>query len=589
MESGPHISILGGGAGGLSLGYYAKKAGRPFTIYEAGDSPGGNCRTLQNGDFRFDSGAHRFHDKDPGVTAELKKLLGDDLSQIQAPSHIFHDGKFVDFPLSPLNLVLSLGPVAFTRAGFEVLRSRLTPAQDHENFESFALSTYGRTIASRFLLNYSQKLWGESCDNLSCNVAGKRMQGLTLKTFLKEALLGSQAKTEHLDGAFYYPKGGFGAIAEKLSEFCGEENIRLNARITRIHHDDSKITALEPGGAGRVEADEVASTLPLDRFLTMLDPAPPQDILGRAADLRYRHMVLVALFLDKESVTNSATVYFPEARFPFTRVYEPRNRHPGMSPKGQTSLVAEIPCRKEDSFWTMEDQRLIRSVRSHLIQIGWMREAEIKGAAVHRMQYAYPVLELGFEEKIDKIFQYLDRFENLKLSGRNGKFQYSHVHDMMMFGRDIVAGYPKRGSETTSIKGDIMKAMADLGDMESLLKEAGVELVLLHGSVADGTMREGSDMDVALCLRGGTPSLEVMTRLQSALSDRLGREVDLGVVTTSGDPLFAFEALLNGQVLFQAYDEAHAWWTSLAVRRYDDTRWMRKLEREAVLKRFGGE
>jgi protoporphyrinogen oxidase len=92
----------------------------------------------------------------------------------------------------------------------------------------------------------------------------------------------------------------------------------------------------------------------------------------------------------------------------------------------------------------MEDRRLIRAVRSHLTRIGWLSENEIESAAVHRMHYAYPVLEVGFEKKIKKIFGYLDRFENLKLSGRNGKFQYSHVHDMMMFARDIVAGYRKR-------------------------------------------------------------------------------------------------------------------------------------------------
>lgn len=440
MALGSHISILGGGAGGLSVGYYAKKAGLPFTIYEAADRPGGNCVTLRHGDFLFDSGAHRFHDQDPQVTAELLALLGDDLGQIQVPSHIFHDGKYTDFPLSPLNLVLSLGPVAFTRAGFEVLRSRLTPAQDHEHFESFALSTYGRTIASRFLLNYSEKLWGESCDKLSLNVAGKRMQGLTLGTFIKEALLGGKAKTAHLDGAFYYPKGGFGTIAEKLAGFCGEENIRLNSRITKVFHEGARVTALEPQDGERTDTDEMVSTLPLDQFLKMLVPSPPKDIIKLAAELRYRHMVLVALFLDKESVTDSATVYFPESRFPFTRICEPRNRHPGMSPEGKTSLIAEIPCRKEDSFWTMEDQRLIRTVRSHLMKIGWVREAEIESARVLRMQYAYPVLELGFEEKIDKIFKYLDRFSNLKLSGRNGKFQYSHVHDMMIFARDIVAG-----------------------------------------------------------------------------------------------------------------------------------------------------
>jgi len=439
MVPGPHISILGGGAGGLSVGYYAKKAGRPFTIYEAAARPGGNCVTLRHGDFLFDSGAHRFHDKDPEVTRELKSLLGDDLRQIQVPSHIFYDGKYTDFPLSPLNLVLSLGPVAFTRAGFEVLRSRLAPARKHKDFESFALSTYGRTIASRFLLNYSEKLWGQPCDQLSLNVAGKRMKGLTLKTFIKEALLGGKAKTAHLDGAFYYPKGGFGTIAERLAGFCGAENIRLNTRIERIENDKKRITAIKPGG----DVEEVVSTLPLDQLLKMLDPPPPKEILKLASALRYRHMVLVALFLDKESVTDSATVYFPESRFPFTRIYEPRNRHPEMSPEGKTSLVAEIPCRKEDSHWTMEDDRLIRTVRSHLMKIGWIEKAQVESAEVVRMQYAYPVLEVGFENKISSIFKYLNRFKNLRLSGRNGRFQYSHVHDMLIFGREIAAGHSK--------------------------------------------------------------------------------------------------------------------------------------------------
>jgi len=437
MASSPHISILGGGAGGLAVGYYAKKAGRPFTIYEAAARPGGNCITLKHGDFLFDSGAHRFHDKDPEVTRELKSLLGGDLKQIEVPSHIFYAGKYTDFPLSPLNLVLSLGPVAFTRAGFEVLRSRLAPAREHEDFESFALSTYGPTIASRFLLNYSEKLWGQPCDNLSLNVAGKRMKGLTLKTFVKEALLGSKAKTAHLDGAFYYPKGGFGTVADGLAGACGAENLRLDSRIEKISHDDRRITAIKPGG----DVDEVVSTLPLDQFIKMLDPPPPKDILDLASALRYRHMVLVALFLCKESVTASATVYFPESRFPFTRVCEPRNRHPGMSPKGKTSLVAEIPCRKEDSHWAMEDDRLIRTVSSHLMKIGWIEEAEVESAQVFRMQYAYPVLEVGFEDKIESIFSYLDRFSNLRLSGRNGRFQYTHVHDQMIFAREIVGEY----------------------------------------------------------------------------------------------------------------------------------------------------
>ena len=111
MET-PNLHILGGGPAGLTTGYYAKKHGLlNFTIFEAGEHPGGNCRTLQikgadcrfrvlqSGDFRFDTGAHRFHDKDPQVTEEVRTLLGNDLLRVTAPSEIFFEGTFYRFPL----------------------------------------------------------------------------------------------------------------------------------------------------------------------------------------------------------------------------------------------------------------------------------------------------------------------------------------------------------------------------------------------------------------------------------------------------------------------------------------------------------
>ena len=87
------ITILGGGLAGLAVGYYAKKKGSPFTIYEAGNQIGGNCVTIKHGDFLFDSGAHRFHDKDAEVTKEIKMLLGEDLAKVERPSHIFDNGR----------------------------------------------------------------------------------------------------------------------------------------------------------------------------------------------------------------------------------------------------------------------------------------------------------------------------------------------------------------------------------------------------------------------------------------------------------------------------------------------------------------
>ena len=45
------IQILGGGPAGLAAGFYAKKRGLDFVLFEAGSEVGGNCRTIRDGDF----------------------------------------------------------------------------------------------------------------------------------------------------------------------------------------------------------------------------------------------------------------------------------------------------------------------------------------------------------------------------------------------------------------------------------------------------------------------------------------------------------------------------------------------------------
>jgi protoporphyrinogen oxidase len=436
-----HIAILGGGPAGLATGFYARKDNIPFTIFEVSDHAGGNCITFTHGEFRFDSGAHRFHDKIPEVTAEMKALLGHDFQKIDAPSSIYFKGRFIDFPLSPLNLLRKLGIPTFCRAGIELLAARLSRTGKNGSFQNFAVRTYGRSIAEFFLLGYSEKLWGLPSTMLSPKIAGSRMKGLDLKAFIIEALQGQKAKTEHLDGAFYYPSLGIGTISEKLAEVCGEDSVRINARITGVIHDGKRIRSIEVNGSEEIATEFVVSTLPLDRFLNMMRPAPDDETLEFSNSLRYRSILLVAFFLNKEKVSGNASIYFPDRDIPFTRIHEPRNRSLKMSPPGKTSLIVEIPCQQNDSTWEMSDEQLVFLVKSKLVQAGLIEEREIIGFATRRMPYAYPVLERDFEEKIRTINIFLNRFENLAFSGRNGRYVYGHVHDMMDMGREIVQGY----------------------------------------------------------------------------------------------------------------------------------------------------
>ena len=109
-----------------------------------------------------------------------------------------------------------------------------------------------------------------------------------------------------------------------------------------------------------------------------------------------------------------------------------------MAPPGRTSLIAEIPCQSEDSYWQMDDHNILAMAQAKLCETGLITANNISDALVYRIPYAYPVLEKGFEKKMAIISTYLKRFSNLEFSGRNGLFSYIHIHDLMHIGKKII-------------------------------------------------------------------------------------------------------------------------------------------------------
>ncbi len=82
---------------------------------------------------------------------------------------------------------------------------------------------------------------------------------------------------------------------------------------------------------------------------------------------------------------------------------------------------------------------------------------------------------------------------------------------------------------------------------EALAAQGRIAAVYLMGSAAAGTMRPDSDIDFALLPADGCSiSLDERMQVVSLLSLRLGRDIDLGVI--SGENLvYASEAILKGK------------------------------------------
>lgn len=432
------VTVLGGGPAGLGAAFYARKNGLPVQLYEANDRVGGNSRTLSMGPFRFDTGAHRLHDKVPEVTADIQDLLGEDLRRIQVPSQIYWKGQLIDFPLTPLDLLTKLETGPLLRMVGENLQRLVTSGRSPRHFREMAVQAYGPTLADMFLLNYSSKLWGKPTRELSTAIAGGRLEGLDLKTFLLEALRGRKAKTRHLDGSFYYPRHGFGTIFDAVADYVGRRRIHCSTPVTRLRHEGRRITEIVLDEERSIEPDRVVGTLPLTIMMQLLDPAPPDELLRLSRSIEFRHLRLVVLGLNTSRLSPNASLYFPAHRFPFTRIYEPKNRSSEMAPAGKTAAVVEMPAFSTDPWWQEEEDRLTAEVSSALERIGLIDSDEIVRAATYRVAYAYPVLDTSFRGKVEHLLAYLRSYENLDLIGRSAQFEYTHTHDLFAAARETM-------------------------------------------------------------------------------------------------------------------------------------------------------
>jgi protoporphyrinogen oxidase len=68
---------------------------------------------------------------------------------------------------------------------------------------------------------------------------------------------------------------------------------------------------------------------------------------------------------------------------------------------------------------------------------------------LYRFECAYPILENGYEQKLDILLDYLNSFVNLYSSGRNGLFAYSWVPDIMLTGQEITQEIISSGAGKT--------------------------------------------------------------------------------------------------------------------------------------------
>ena len=430
LKTSDRLFIIGGGPAGLSAGYFAKKCGLNVSIHEKSGAIGGNCRTIIDGGFRYDTGAHRLHDKIDRVTMEIKSLLGSDLKRVSAPSKIHFNSKMIDFPLRFPNIFFQLKSSLIVKIIIENIINRLKPKVDINSFKDFAYQKYGKTLSELFLISYTEKLWGENTEKLDPVISGGRFKHLDIRTLINSFINNSKNKPKHLEGEFYYPRLGFGSIFDSIGEYIGSENIHLNSSVQSINHEQNKVKSVVLENGNVIKVGNLISTMPINILAKALKPKPPNEILTFLESIRFRKIKLCILYLSINQFTENASIYFPDISCPFNRIYEPKNRSADMAPDGQTSIVIEIPMGKNNINVDIGDEQLYEEIVFYLQCKKLLKKETIIKYKMVEIPFAYPVILKDNGIKIKKSISYFSAFRNMDIVGRNATFEYLHTHDL---------------------------------------------------------------------------------------------------------------------------------------------------------------
>ena len=435
----PRVAILGAGPAGLAaaLGLAREKRAQ-VTVIERRESVGGNAGSFLLDGVWCDFGSHRFHPAaGPGVLAEVKALLGDDLLWRPRHGRILLQNRWIHFPLKPLDLILRL-PKGFTISlALDTLRKVLpSPPPAEENFATVLRRGLGATLSENFYYPYVRKLWGVPPAALAPTLARRRVSGSSVGKILGKILRQIPGLKRKTTGGFYYPRQGYGRISQRLKEAAAGygASFVLGAQVREIELQDGRVSAVIYGNDAekhRQEVDCVWSTLPVTLLIQMISPAPPQAVAEAARRIRFRGMILIYLVLEQAQFTEYDAHYFPELTVPVSRLSEPKNYSASVEPRDCTVLCAELPADPGDEHWGLSDEELGQRLCGWLGKVGLPVRARVRKTVTRRLGQAYPVYDRDYEEHFRIMDRWLTGIEGLLTFGRQGLFAHDNTHHAM--------------------------------------------------------------------------------------------------------------------------------------------------------------
>jgi protoporphyrinogen oxidase len=451
-------------------------------VYEADSMVGGLAKTVQHHGNRIDIGGHRFFSKSARVMhwwtqiLPLQRLAPDQLSGwISAAargagpdpdeeelvmllrerrSRIMYLRRMFDYPVSlNANTVRNLGAVRMARIGLSYARARLRPIRNEASLEDFMVNRFGRELYATFFEDYTEKVWGVPPSEIKADWGAQRIKGLSVSRALAHALRSLlpsrgggdiyQRGTEtSLIERFLYPKRGPGQLWEEVTRRVRERGgqVILGATVTSLHADGDRIVAATvrhaDGRLERVEGDYFFSSMPIRELIGGLDADVPEPVREVAAGLSYRDFITVGVLLrapgGRLAGMKDNWIYVQEPDVKVGRLQIFNNWSPYMVGDPETVWVGmEYFANEGDAMWSMPAEEFAGFAIDELVSLGLVGRDDVLDHRVIHVPKAYPAY-FGTYDRFAELREYVDRFANLFLVGRNGMHRYNNQDHSML-------------------------------------------------------------------------------------------------------------------------------------------------------------
>lgn len=460
MTNNRKILIIGGGVSGLTAAHLLTRKNYDVTLIEKEDRVGGLARSFRYGGYTFDVGPHRFYSSSQKVVDYLKGVVHD-FQEIERFSAVYFCDSYHTWPLR-LKTVFQLPLSVSIPAFFDLFTKGRYKNMKDPSFKRFVLGKYGDTLYKRFFRDYTQKFLGLSPEEVHYHWAKIGVERATIDEKIKTGsifqlfCLMLMPKPNQLN--FLYPRGGCDVFCENLRSLVEEKGgeIITGAQPEIIEHDRRRISKIVAGGR-EYRADEIIWTAPLTDLFDLLGFPQP--------GLKYLNLVLFNIMLNEPPLKDYQWCYFGSRDRVFSRTTDPAQFAKNNVPQNEGALCVEVTSPTGCGHWN-EPERLIDEVIDQLAGCGSISgKSAVKDVKTERVSNTYPIYDIGYVEKLNKVRKLLHPVSNLHLAGRTGLFWYNNMDHSIFNAMEVVERITVEGFDReTSRRADPFHLGAAVGD-----------------------------------------------------------------------------------------------------------------------------